>query len=91
MRAASPVQPAEQCPLRGKGREYLAFPPPSSGKAYATILPLCSTKDAGVSGFVLYTVAYGFIGTHAIAATNITNTVQNLFLVLCLGIASASS
>lgn len=80
----------KQCPLRGKGREYLGFSAAFFRKAYATILPIVLNEGCWGLGFVLYTVAYGFIGTHAIAATNITNTVQNLFLVLCLGIASAS-
>lgn len=80
----------KRCPLRGKIRGYLDFGAAFFRKTYATIFPIVLNEGCWGLGFVLYTVAYGFIGTYAIAAANITNTVQNLFMVLCLGMASAA-
>lgn len=77
-------------PLRGAARSYVGFNRGYVKRAYATILPILLNEGCWGLGFVLYTVAYGFIGTHALAAANITNTVQNLFMVLCISIASAA-
>ena len=80
----------KRCPLRGKWRDYWRFNAVFFRKTYATILPVVLNEGCWGLGSVLYTVAYGLIGTYALAATNITSTVQNLFMVLCLGIASAA-
>ena len=79
-----------RCPLRGKARDYLRFNAAFFRKTYATILPVLLNEGCWGLASVLYTVVYGFIGTYAIAAANIANTVQNLFMVLCMGIASAA-
>ncbi|HIW74874.1 MAG TPA: MATE family efflux transporter [Firmicutes bacterium] len=79
-----------RCPLRGRWRDYFRFDAAFFRKTYATILPIVLNEGCWGLGSVLYTVAYGLIGTYALAATNITSTVQNLFMVLCLGTASAS-
>ncbi|CAM2737497.1 MATE family efflux transporter [Hathewaya histolytica] len=42
-------------------------------------------------GTIIYSVVYGRIGTEALAATQICTTVQNMFMVIIFGIASAST
>lgn len=71
-------------------KEYLSFDLSFVKNAYATIFPVILNEGLWGLGAVFYTAAYGRIGTAALAATNITNTIQNLFMVLCLSIASAA-
>ncbi|SHH17286.1 MATE family efflux transporter [Tepidibacter thalassicus] len=40
-------------------------------------------------GMVMYSIAYAKVGTRAIAATQISNTIQNFFMVVSMGLANA--
>jgi len=56
-----------------------------------TVLPVILNDGCWALAFILYSVAYGRLSTQAFAAVQITNTIQNLFLVAVYGIASAAS
>ncbi len=77
-------------PLRGRLQEYLSFDWTYIRSVYGVVLPVVMNEGLWGLGAVFYTAAYGRIGTAALAATNITNTVQNFFMVLCFSIASAA-
>ena len=79
-------------PLRGRPREFTGFDAAFARKTIGAIIPVVLNEGCWALGFILYTVAYGFIGdgTRAIAASQICNSVQNLFMVLCFSMASAS-
>ena len=77
-------------PLRGRLREYISFTPAFTGKVLLKTLPILLNESCWAVGTMLYVRAYGHIGTHAIAASQICNTVQNLFMVACFSLASSS-
>lgn len=77
-------------PLRGRLREYISFTPAFTGKVLLKTLPIQLNESCWAVGTMLYVRAYGHIGTHAIAASQICNTVQNLFMVACFSLASSS-
>lgn len=76
--------------LRGRLREYISFTPAFTGKVLLKTLPILLNESCWAVGTMLYVRAYGHIGTHAIAASQICNTVQNLFMVACFSLASSS-
>ncbi|MBC8531906.1 MATE family efflux transporter [Gehongia tenuis] len=77
-------------PLRGKFRSYITVSRDLVKKLYASMVPV--VLNEAVFGVLtsLYTVAYGIIGTQAIAAVQISNTVQNLFTVVCISMSGAA-
>lgn len=79
-------------PYRGRLSEFLGFGKELSRKVLGAMGPVVLNEGCWALGFMLYTVAYGFIGdgTRAIAASQIYNSIQNLFMVLCFSMASAS-
>ncbi len=79
-------------PYRGRLAEFLGFGKELSRKVLGAMGPVVLNEGCWALGFMLYTVAYGFIGdgTRAIAASQIYNSIQNLFMVLCFSMASAS-
>ena len=60
-------------------------------KSFKTILPVVLNEICWGLGAVVYSVAYGRIGTQAIASVQITSTISNLYMVLVFGIANASA
>lgn len=60
-------------------------------KSFKTIIPVVLNEICWGLGSVVYAIAYGKIGTQAIASIQITTTIQNLYMVLVFGIANASS
>lgn len=59
-------------------------------RIYKTTIPVLLNEVCWGLAFVIYSVAYGRIGKEAIASVQISSTVQNLFMILCFGIANAS-
>lgn len=57
---------------------------------YRTTIPVLLNEVCWGLAFVIYSVAYGRIGKEAIASIQISNTVQQLFMIFCFGIANAS-
>ncbi|HOJ09834.1 MAG TPA: MATE family efflux transporter, partial [Clostridiales bacterium] len=70
--------------LHGIQREYLI-------KMFKTVLPVVLNEGFWALGSVVRSIAYGRIGSHAMAAVQICNTVQNLFNVAVFGMAAASA
>jgi putative MATE family efflux protein len=58
-------------------------------KVFKTTLPVIINEFFWALGMTVYSIAYARIGTSAIAAVNISNTIQNLFLVISFGLANA--
>jgi Na+-driven multidrug efflux pump len=56
-----------------------------------TALPVVANESAWSFGITIYSVVYAHIGTQAIAAYNITGTIENLVTVIFMGISSASA
>ncbi|HHV98803.1 MAG TPA: MATE family efflux transporter [Clostridiaceae bacterium] len=56
-----------------------------------TMIPVVLNETCWGLAYIIYSVAYGRIGTQAIAAVQICNTVVNIFTVAIFGIAAASS
>lgn len=55
------------------------------------IMPVVLNETCWAFGNVFYVIAYGRLGTDAIAAIQICTTIQNMFLVVTLGMASAAA
>ncbi|MGF7059320.1 MATE family efflux transporter [Brassicibacter mesophilus] len=77
--------------LSAKGRELLDIDKIFMSKAFHTIIPVVLNEMCWGLGAVVYSIAYGRIGTQAMAAVQICNTVQNLYMVLVFGMASAAA
>lgn len=58
---------------------------------FKTTFPVIMNEAFWSVGMTMYLAAYARISTEAVAAVHISNTVQNLFMVICFGIANASS
>ncbi|MEG0372092.1 MAG: MATE family efflux transporter [Clostridium sp.] len=60
-------------------------------EAYITILPVLLNDLFWGLGAVVYNIAYGRIGVQAMAAIQICTTIQNIFMVVSMGMASAAA
>lgn len=60
-------------------------------RLFKTIIPVVLNEACWGLGIVVYSVAYGRIGTQAMASVQISNTIQNLFMVLIFGVASSAT
>lgn len=58
-------------------------------KFFITTSPVILNEAFWALGMTMYTVAYGKIGTNAITTVQISNTIQNIFMVITMGIANA--
>lgn len=58
-------------------------------KYFKTAYPVILNEAFWSLGTVLYSLAFAKIGTEAAAAVQILNTVQNVFMVMCRGLANA--
>lgn len=56
---------------------------------FKTTLPVLLNETLWSTGVSLYTVAYGLLGTNALASVQICSTVFNLFMVLVRGLSNA--
>ena len=77
--------------LAAKFHEMLDFSKPFVLKFFRTTLPVILNEGFWSLGMVIYSIAYARIGTGAIAAVQISNTIQNVFMVLNMGLANASA
>lgn len=59
--------------------------------AYRTILPVMLNDTFWGLAFIVYSVAYGRMGTKAMASIQICNNITNLFMVVIFGMSSASA
>ena len=60
-------------------------------KSYRTILPVILNDICWGLGTMVYAVVYGRMGTQAVAAVQICNTIGNLFMVAIFGMSSAAA
>lgn len=58
-------------------------------KSFKTITPVLLNEFCWGFGMVVYTIAYGNIGTKAMASIQICTTIQNLFMVVIFGMGNA--
>ncbi|HZJ76124.1 MAG TPA: MATE family efflux transporter [Oscillospiraceae bacterium] len=60
-------------------------------KAARTIIPVVINDIFWALAMIIYAIAYGYLGTQAMAAVQITTTVQNVFMVFTFGIAHSAA
>ncbi|HEY8391112.1 MAG TPA: MATE family efflux transporter [Capillibacterium sp.] len=60
-------------------------------KAYRTIIPVLLNDICWGLASLVYTAVYGRMGTGAVAAIQIVNTIANLFMVFAFGLSSATA
>jgi putative MATE family efflux protein len=72
-------------------RELLNFSFGFVKKAYGTIMPVVLNDICWGLATLVYVAVYGRMGTQAVAATQICNTIINLFLVAIFGLSSAAA
>ncbi|WP_293396883.1 MATE family efflux transporter [Peptoclostridium sp.] len=82
---------AKNGPLAGRLGELVDIDSKFMGKVIHIIMNVVLNEACWGFGFVAYSVVYGRIGTQAIAAVQICNTIQNIFMVVIFGMASASA
>ncbi len=78
------------CPLRGPWKELMGFDSAFVLKTVRQTVPIVLNEGCWALGAILYVAAYGHISDQAIAAFQICSTIQNLFMVVCFGLASAA-
>ena len=75
--------------FKGKFSEFLDFDLAFFKAVYKSIIPVLLNDVCWGVGNFLYSVAYGQIGTEAMAAVQICTNIQNIFMVLGMSMASA--
>ncbi len=60
-------------------------------RAAGTIIPVVVNDMFWALAMIIYAIAYGHLGTQAMAAIQITTTVQNVFMVFAFGIAHSAA
>jgi len=81
---------ALKMPIAGRLRGYLPTDLAFVKKGLSLTIPVVVNEFAWAFGVSMYNAAYKFCGTEAQAALQITNTIQNLFWVVGMGIGAAS-
>ncbi|WP_297435925.1 MATE family efflux transporter [uncultured Clostridium sp.] len=76
--------------LKGSFKKFIDFDFIFVKTIYWKITPVMLNEISWGCGNFLYSVAYGQIGTSAMAAVQICNNVQNIFVVFCMSMASAA-
>lgn len=76
--------------LTGAIKDYLDFNKEFIVEVYRSVIPVLLNEACWGVGNFLYSVAYGQIGTEAMASVQICTNVQNIFMVLSMSMASAS-
>ena len=77
-------------PLRTSLGGYFSFGAPFALRVFRTSLPVLLNDTLWGIGFTLYTVAYGLLGTSALAASQIARTVEQVFMVFSFSVAGAA-
>lgn len=76
-------------PLAGKLHEFLDLNKEFLSKFFKTTTPVILNEGFWSLGISMYSAAYARIGTEAIASVQISNTVQNIFMVVSMGLGNA--
>nr|MDE5977370.1 MATE family efflux transporter [Turicibacter sp.] len=77
-------------PLQLSAKSFKTVARPMIKLLYQTALPVVLNEACWGMANITYTMIYGYIGVHAIATTQITSTVLNLFTIIIFGMAHAS-
>ena len=77
-------------PLRLRFKDFKTIELPLVKLLYQTALPVVLNEACWGLANVTYTMIYGHIGVNAIATTQITSTILNLFTIVIFGMAHAS-
>lgn len=80
---------SKEHPLAGKLKEMLNLSQSFLKNFFKTASPVILNEGFWSLGMTMYLAAYARISTEAVAAVHISNTVQNLFMVIAFGIANA--
>lgn len=76
--------------FKGPFKEFIDFDFAFFKEVYRSVIPVLLNEICWGIGNFLYSVAYGQIGTTAMAAIQICNNIQNIFMVFGFSMASAS-
>jgi Na+-driven multidrug efflux pump len=82
---------SKEGPLRSTIKELFHFDLAYVKRAYQTILPVILNDIFWGLASLVYIAVYGRLGTQAVAAIQIVNTVNNLFMVVAFGLSSAAA
>lgn len=75
--------------LNAKLREMLDLNKVFISKFFETTKPVILNEAFWALGMTMYMVAYGTIGKKAVTSVHISNTIQNLFMVVSMGLGNA--
>ncbi|MFT9495437.1 MATE family efflux transporter [Anaerosolibacter sp.] len=75
--------------LAGKIRELLDFGFDFVKRIYQTAIPVILNEGIWALGMTMYSVAYARISTDAVASIQIANTIQNIFMVVAMGLGNS--
>jgi putative MATE family efflux protein len=75
--------------LASKLRELLSFDTGFAKRIFKTSIPVILNESIWSLGIVMYSIAYARIGTEAITSIQISNTIQNIFMVASMGLGNA--
>ena len=76
--------------FKGKFSEFLDFDLAFSKEVYKAVIPVLLNDICWGIGNFLYSVAYGQIGTEAMASVQICTNIQNVFMVFGMSMSSAA-
>ncbi|HWP80903.1 MAG TPA: MATE family efflux transporter [Candidatus Acidoferrum sp.] len=88
--ATASLMLARNFPLKGKLREFFDFDFAFFKQVARKSAPVIANEGLYALGIWMYTIAYGHIGTGALAATQITQTVCDMLFVLSYGVSGAA-
>lgn len=80
----------KNAPLRTSLGNYFSFGAPFALRVFRTALPVLLNDTLWGIGFTLYTVAYGLLGTSALASSQIARTVEQVFMVFSFSVAGSA-
>lgn len=78
-------------PLAGKIKEFFSFGKAMFIKVTKTAIPVIINESAWSIGVSVYFIAYGFLGTAAIAAAQVSLTISDLIWAFLIGMGNATA
>jgi len=78
-------------PLAGKLREFFSYNLAMFRKVIKTAFPVIVNESAWVVGVSVYFIAYGFLGTAAIASAQVALTISDLIWAFLIGMGNATA
>lgn len=75
--------------LAGKIGELLDFEFDFAKRVYQTAIPVILNEGFWALGMTMYSVVYARISTDAVASIQIANTIQNIFMVVAMGLGNS--